>query len=107
MINVQSAMIEPQPFFNVQTGVLFELYTLRNPRNVQYLRINDVESLANSYFDASRPTRIVIHGFNSKGDLTVAFQRGNACIPDYIFLRCVIVKYFKLQQLTSLMDITT
>lgn len=88
LINVQSAMIEPQPFFNVQTGVLFELYTLQNPRNAQFLRINDVESLANSYFDASRPTRIVIHGFNSKGDLTTAFQTGIVCIYDYTSLFC-------------------
>lgn len=91
LINVRSAMIEPQPFFNVQTGVLFELYTPQNPTNAQFLRINDVELLANSYFDPSRPTRIVIHGFNSKGGLTDAFQRGNICIT---LLRIVIVKTF-------------
>lgn len=76
LVNVQSALNEPQPFFNVQLGVIFELYTPQNPRDVEILRTNDVTSLANSYFDPSRPTRFVVHGWNSKGDLTRSFQRG-------------------------------
>lgn len=75
LVNVQSALNEPQPSFNVNIGVIFELYTLKNPNTPQLLRLNDVGSLANSNFDPNRPTRFVVHGWNSKGDLTISFSK--------------------------------
>jgi len=75
LVNVYSALNEPQPRFNVDSGVIFELYTLNNPHDPQYLRIDDIAALASSDFDPSRPTRIVSHGWNSKGDLTHSFSR--------------------------------
>lgn len=75
-VNTLSANNEPVPFFNAEIGVIFELYTQRNPIEMQTIRTGDVESLAASYFDPSRPTRIVIHGWNSKGSVTQTFQRG-------------------------------
>lgn len=59
LINVISALNEPQPRFNVEIGVIFELYTRDNPDDPQILRPNDLAALASSYFDPSRPTRIV------------------------------------------------
>lgn len=75
LVNVISALNEPQPRFNVEIGVIFELYTPDNPNDAQILRPDDLASLASSYFDPSRPTRIVSHGWNSKGDLTHSFSR--------------------------------
>lgn len=75
LVNVISALNEPQPRFNVEIGVIFELYTKDNPHDAQILRPDDLASLASSYFNASRPTRFVSHGWNSKGDLTHSFSR--------------------------------
>lgn len=76
LVNVISALNEPQPRFNVEFGVIFELYTRNNPHDPQILRPDDLASLASSYFNPSHPTRIVSHGWNSKGDLTNSFSRG-------------------------------
>lgn len=59
LVNVISALNEPQPRFNVEIGVIFELYTRDNPDDPQILVPDDLASLASSYFDPSRPTRIV------------------------------------------------
>jgi len=75
LVNVISALNEPQPRFNVEVGVIFELYTRHNPHDAQILRPDDLASLSSSYFDPSRPTRFVSHGWNSKGDLTHSFSR--------------------------------
>lgn len=76
MVNTFSAMNEPVPFFNAHVGVIFELYTLRNPVEMQVLHTGNVAELANSYFNGSRPTRIVVHGWNSRGGVTTTFQKG-------------------------------
>lgn len=75
LVNVESALNEPQPRFNPRIGVYFELYTKDNPHNAHILRPGDVASLASSNFNPDRPTRFVSHGWNSKGDLTVSFSR--------------------------------
>lgn len=76
MVNVKSALNEPQPFFNVESGVIFELYTAANPQTPHILFPGDVTSLAHSYFNRHHPTRFVVHGWNSKGSLTESFGRG-------------------------------
>lgn len=76
LVNVVSALNEPQPMFNPELGVIFELYTYRNPHRPQILRPDDVALLAHSYFNPNRPTRFVSHGWNSKGDLTTSFSNG-------------------------------
>lgn len=76
MVNTFSAMTEPVPLFNAEIGVIFELYTLRNPTEMHQLQTGNVDGLASSYFDPSRPTRIVIHGWNSQGSVTTTFQKG-------------------------------
>ncbi|XP_050671086.1 pancreatic lipase-related protein 2-like [Leptidea sinapis] len=43
------------------------LYTRRNPTNHQVLRHNDVNSVRNSNFNPSRPIKVLVHGWNSKG----------------------------------------
>lgn len=76
LVNVISALNEPQPMFHVESGVIFELYTKNNPHHPHILRSDDVASMANSNFDPNIPTRFVAHGWNSKGDLTNSFCRG-------------------------------
>ncbi|XP_028893821.2 phospholipase A1-like [Zeugodacus cucurbitae] len=43
--------------------VRFYLYTASNPEEPQELHINDANSVKNSYFDKSRHTKIIIHGW--------------------------------------------
>lgn len=50
--------------FSPEEGVIFELYTLKNPREPQIL--TDYVSILNSNFNPLRPTRIFIHGWKSR-----------------------------------------
>lgn len=76
LVNTISAKNEPVPFFNAELGTIFELYTPQNPVEMQIIQSGNVLSLASSYFDPSRPTRVVIHGWNSRGSVTHTFQEG-------------------------------
>lgn len=51
-----------------QEGVNFYLYTNRNPAVRQLLHITDssvTSNVSESYFNASNPTKVIIHGYNS------------------------------------------
>lgn len=76
MVNTFSAMNAPIEPFNLHTGVIFELYTLRNPTEAQILHTGNLAELADSYFDPSRPTRFIVHGWNTNGGVTTSFQKG-------------------------------
>ncbi|XP_022117415.2 pancreatic triacylglycerol lipase isoform X1 [Pieris rapae] len=43
------------------------LYTRRNPTNHQVLKVNDDNSIRNSNYNGNLPTKVVVHGWNSKG----------------------------------------
>ncbi|XP_055306664.1 lipase member H-like, partial [Sitodiplosis mosellana] len=60
---------QPKTFFDVQNDVEINLYTLKNPTEPQILVINDTNSIEESHFNRNVPTRIFIHGFQSKGEL--------------------------------------
>lgn len=74
MVNTAEALSEPQQPFVAHTGVIFELYTLDNPTNAQILHTGNAQELAASNFNPARPTRFVVHGWNSRGGLTTIFQ---------------------------------
>lgn len=54
----------------------FDLYTLKNPVEPQTLIINDTKSIKESNFNSKVPTRIFIHGFQSKGELKNSLTGG-------------------------------
>lgn len=62
------------PYFTVEDGVRFELFTPENPTKPQILQFNNNTSIEKSYFKSSRPTRILIHGWYSEGVLTPQFS---------------------------------
>lgn len=76
-VNVEECMKEELAPYDLHAGVIFELYTLHNPKERQILNTNDTRSLAASNFNASRPTRFVVHGWNTNGGVTTAFQNGS------------------------------
>jgi len=51
------------PFFNAERDVRFLLSTRQNRNSPQQLTFGNVQSVLNSHFDRSRPTRILIHGW--------------------------------------------
>ena len=78
LVNVDEALIN-QPktrSSNAYNYVHFELYTIHNPRERQLLYLNTPDSVRNSNYDASKPTRFVVHGWNSIGHVTDVFCEG-------------------------------
>lgn len=69
------------PFFNAVNDVRFLVFTRFNPTIGQEFRFRDLESLRLTNFDVNRPTRVLIHGFQSDATadvnilLTVAYLR--------------------------------
>lgn len=63
-------------YFNVSTDVQFHLYTLKNPIIPQILSINNTNSFDESNFNYEVPTRILVHGFQSKGELRKTLSEG-------------------------------
>lgn len=56
----------------IETAVRFELFTRENPDAPQSLSPSN-DSLLDTNYDPNRPTRMLIHGWNSKGKLTPRF----------------------------------
>lgn len=52
-------------FFVAENDVKFYLFTRLNPNAGQELKFNDVNSIRNSNYDGNKPTRFIIHGWNS------------------------------------------
>lgn len=47
--------------------IIFEIYTKNNPSYGQQLQINDTLSIRQSYFDATKPTYFITHGWINTG----------------------------------------
>lgn len=56
---------EATPFFDAPRDVRFLIFTRFNPTNGQLVRFNDIAALRASNYVATRPTRFLIHGFQS------------------------------------------
>ncbi|CRK90501.1 CLUMA_CG004131, isoform A [Clunio marinus] len=52
---------------NYRTGITYQLYTKINPVNGQPLVYGNVNSVAFSNFQNSKPTRMIIHGYEQNG----------------------------------------
>lgn len=73
MNKIKSQMITPN--FSVEEGVFFELFTQNNPTEADILQLNNYSSIQQSNFDAKKPTRMFIHGWNSDGSLPPLFSQ--------------------------------
>lgn len=65
-VYLASTMSGDFPYFPVSTAVHFELYTRDNP-DIPELLSSQNDSLSETNYNSSRPTRMFIHGWNSKG----------------------------------------
>lgn len=68
--------LKPGNYFDIEKDVQINLYTLKNPTEPQILLINDTNSIHDSNFNHVIPTRIFIHGFQSKGELRDSLIEG-------------------------------
>lgn len=66
-VNVAKFLASPRPFFDVNSDVEFDLYTLKNKEEPQILVLGDVESIKSSNFNKNVPTRIYVHGWQEHG----------------------------------------
>lgn len=72
-VAIDKASNESTPYFSVETDVIFELYTRKNPTEPQFLSLNNYTTVRESNFNWRLPTRILIHGWYSEGLLTPRF----------------------------------
>ena len=63
LMDMDPSEVKVEPFFNAETDVIFSLFTQRNPTAGQIITWSN-ETMQNSQFDPSHPTRFLIHGWN-------------------------------------------
>jgi hypothetical protein len=51
-----------------EIGTVFYLYTRRNKELPQVLAYNNITTVSQSHFNATSPTKVIIHGFGSSCD---------------------------------------
>jgi pancreatic triacylglycerol lipase len=56
-----------EPLFVPEDDIIFNLCTARNPTACQEVKWNDMNTIINSPFDSSRPTKFTVHGWNGGG----------------------------------------
>ena len=52
---------------DVTNDVDFLLWTRRNPKDAQHLKVGDVDGLNATNFDKTLPTKILVHGYDDTG----------------------------------------
>lgn len=73
--------------FDCEERVTFRLYTPSNRVDPQELKIfRALHTISETNFDARRPTRIFIHGYNSWEKLIVDFRDAYLMIGDFNFI---------------------
>jgi Lipase len=63
LVDLNSFENSVEPSYVPETDVVFLLFTRQNPTVGQVIRFNDPQSIANSNFNPSHPTRVIIHGW--------------------------------------------
>lgn len=58
----------PETFFNPASDIYFRLYTSDNPTTAQTITLTNPNTLTTSNFNASNPTKVIIHGWNNNGN---------------------------------------
>lgn len=73
LIGVASLHEEISPMFDAVSDTRFLVFTRANPTIAQVVGLNDMESVRSSHWDASRPSRFIIHGqlSNAESELNI------------------------------------
>lgn len=60
---VEVESYEVSPAFDPPADIRFLLFTQANPTTAQIVRFDDMNSVAASHFDSTRPTKFLVHGW--------------------------------------------
>lgn len=92
---------EIAPQFEAFRDTRFWVFTRFNPTVAQVVDLNDMSSVKNSNYDASRPTRVIIHGQLSDGnsELNIVLTAAYLAAAD---LNVVVVDWGEVNYIQSL-----
>lgn len=76
---------EEEDVLQVEKTIIVELYSLKNPNTTQHLNHTNLSSIADSHFNASLPTRLCIHGWQSRGEFKKHAIEGNCVCSNCIY----------------------
>jgi hypothetical protein len=74
MIDLNPVELEPEPFYDPMNDIVYRLFTRDNPETPQLIT-HDLETVRSSNWNANRPARFVIHGWNGGGPNSMASVR--------------------------------
>lgn len=69
--------------FSAKKETLFYLFTKWNPVHYEEIKLNDPASVAQSNFDANKPTKVIIHGYFSNKDSPINKKITSAYLASY------------------------
>lgn len=82
----------PENFYNPETDIIFTLFTRSTQTDGEVIEWNNSESIRNSRFNPSHPTRVTIHGWNGGANARVntAVHRSLFQVGDF---NCITVDW--------------
>lgn len=87
-VDVELAMTQQTPYFDIDNDVYFELYTRSNPEVPFHINMSDPDSLGQSPFNRKHPTRIAVHGWRSVGEMRELLVDGE--FSDFLIIFLVL-----------------
>lgn len=86
LLLTSSALLQLGGAFEANENVLFELYTRESRKLYEVLYTHGEPQIADSKFNASRPTRLFVHGFRSKRKVIERYSEAYLNVGDYNFI---------------------
>lgn len=74
-----------EPAFDARSDVRFLVFTRLNPLVGQVVQLGNIESLRATNYDASRPTRVIVHGFQNDASSDVNILITEAYLRSFDF----------------------
>lgn len=86
LVLISLALLQLGGAFEANEDVQFELYTRESRKVYEVLDTHGEPQIAGSRFDASRPTRIFVHGYRSKRKVIDRYSEAYLNAGDYNFI---------------------
>lgn len=111
VLGVVGKKSEQEDNADVEKSIIVEVMSLKEPNLTQILNHGNLSSIGDTHFDSTLPTRLFIHGFQSKGEMKKHLVRGmcccsklnSECIEKAIFekISCSLRKKVQIYQVSS------
>lgn len=83
---VAVCIISSSHAFDIETDLVFRLYTRENPVTYHALKVSGSLSIAETPFNPNRPTRIFVHGFRGDPDNFRQYEDAYLMLGNYNFI---------------------